>query len=560
MPSLSRTYRPQTFADIADQEPVKETLRLEVETGKLGHAYLFAGPRGVGKTTMARVFAKALNCLQPTKGEPCNTCDACNEVNSGSALDVIEMDAASNTGVDNVREAIVEHVRFVPQRKHKVYILDEAHMLSTSAWNALLKTIEEPPAYAVFILVTTELHKVPATIQSRCQRFDFKRIPDEALAVRLMELAKKEGATVESDVIKSIVAKADGGLRDAESLLGQILSLGEKKVTAEIASLVLPISRLPIAAEILSVWSKRELGPALQRVAELEEAGIPLLPLFDDLLQAIRELLRASDSASYRSRLSNGDEGEKKLAGLVGVYAAPELADMALLCMERRRDVKQGADPRFCMELAATAVALRLLPHATGGSGSISPPASTNPQARVNSGATETRPVPQPTQAETSQGKPSQPQASVRTEPVKTEAAPTHAPASTGENARAESVFTLTQAQQKWSAFIKLVDAKSPSLTFILKLTRPYSVDGPRVTLAFQYPFHKEKICGDIKAKRLVEDCMAEALQVSSVQIDGMIASEEPEAKELRSRDMVSNILRAFEGQLVEGGESPAAS
>ncbi|MCI0478978.1 DNA polymerase III subunit gamma/tau, partial [Candidatus Uhrbacteria bacterium] len=157
--SLSRTYRPKTFADITGQDAVKETLRKEVATGKLGHAYLFSGPRGIGKTTAARIFAKALNCASPKDGEPCDACDACREMREGRAIDFIEMDAASNTGVENIREAIVEHVRFAPSPgRRKVYVLDEAHMLSTASFNALLKTLEEPPPYAIFILATTELH------------------------------------------------------------------------------------------------------------------------------------------------------------------------------------------------------------------------------------------------------------------------------------------------------------------------------------------------------------------------------------------------------------------
>jgi DNA polymerase-3 subunit gamma/tau len=180
MPSLSQIHRPRRFAEVTGQQHVTETLRREVATGLLAHAYVFSGPRGVGKTTSARIFAQALNCLARKEGEPCGTCEACLEFQGGRSLDIIEMDAASNTGVDNIREAIVEHVRFAPSsRKYKVYILDEAHMLSTSAWNALLKTIEEPPEYAVFLFLTTELHKVPATIQSRSQRFDFHRIADQ---------------------------------------------------------------------------------------------------------------------------------------------------------------------------------------------------------------------------------------------------------------------------------------------------------------------------------------------------------------------------------------------
>jgi DNA polymerase III subunit gamma/tau len=193
MPTLSRTYRPHFFADVTGQGPITETLRLEIATNKIGHSYLFSGSRGIGKTTVARIFAQALNCLARKEGEPCGICEACLEFQTGRSLDIIEMDAASNTGVDNIREAIVEHVRFAPSsRKYKVYILDEAHMLSTSAWNALLKTIEEPPEYAVFLFLTTELHKVPATIQSRSQRFDFHRITNQDLTKRLQEILLQE--------------------------------------------------------------------------------------------------------------------------------------------------------------------------------------------------------------------------------------------------------------------------------------------------------------------------------------------------------------------------------
>jgi DNA polymerase-3 subunit gamma/tau len=566
MASLSRTYRPQTFADITDQDPIKETLRLESETGKLGHAYLFGGPRGVGKTTMARVFAKALNCLKPKKGEPCNACDSCNDLNAGRSIDVIEMDAASNTGVDNVREAIVEHVRFVPQsRKHKVYILDEAHMLSTSAWNALLKTLEEPPAYAVFILITTELHKVPATIQSRCQRFDFKRIPDGPLAKRIEELAKKEGATLDPDVVAAIVSKSDGCLRDGESLLGQLLVLGEKKITAEIASLVLPLSRLPLAANLLDVWSKRELGPALRMVEELEEQGVPLLPVFDDLLQAVRHLLVACGSSEYRGKLSRGDEGERKLAALVSSYEPQELSEMALMLMERRRDAKQGADVRFCLELAASAVSLAMLPHAPAADDDAGPSNKNNRRgdpavvAQPMADRSAVRPTDMPkTDMQTSRpegghtGPPLPKQPPIRPTEPGAETAPLQTkPSNT-------SSFTLADVQVKWAAFLRIANEESRSLSFVLKLCKPVAVDGGKVTMQFQYPFHKEKIVEDPKTRHRIENWLSQALDGRSVHIEGVVGQGQPEQTEKQSQDMVSKILRAFEGQVVEGGDSVA--
>ncbi len=552
MATLSRVYRPQTFAEVTGQDPIKETLRLEVQTGKLGHAYFFAGPRGVGKTTTARIFAKALNCLNGKDGEPCNACEACVEMNAGRSLDVIEMDAASNTGVDNVREAIVEHVRFTPtSRKYKVYILDEAHMLSTSAWNALLKTIEEPPAYAIFILVTTEVHKVPATILSRCQRFDFKRISESDLTTRLNVLIEHEKIQVAPEVVLLIVSKSDGCARDAESILGQLISLGETNITADIASLVLPLSRLPLAANVLAACSRRELGPALQLVAELEEQGIALLPLFDDVIYAIRCLLLAAESITAREKLTRGDEGERALAALVQVFQPAELSEMALLCMERRKDAKQGADVRFCLELAVTAIALNLLPHAPTTSvlpsiqsvqpvesvGGRMPCAPTIPMQSISPvGAQGLRPDPVPAPAPVPA-------------PVPT---PIPQPVPPSSSATAPAI-RLIEVQQKWQALIRLVDEKSPSLTFVLKISKPIEVRGLVIVIRFQYAFHRDKVSEDVKARRIVEECLSEVHGVPGLRIEGVVGLETELPKEGQSRDMVTNILKAFEGQFVEG-------
>ncbi len=535
--SLSRTYRPQRFADITDQEPIKETLRKEVATGKIAHAYLFSGPRGVGKTTTARVLAKALNCKQPQDGEPCNTCDLCMEATEGRLLDLIELDAASHNGVDNIRELIIEHVRFQPTRgMYKVYVLDEAHMLTNAAWNALLKTLEEPPSYAVFILATTERHKVPATIISRCQQFDFKRIPDASLAARVGDLATKEAVQIDADVVTSIVRHSDGCVRDAETLLGQLLSLGEKHITNDIASLVIPLSRLPIAAKLLAVCAKRELAPALQSVAALEDEGIPLLPIFDDLLEAVRHLLIAGADPRVADRLKSGDEGERALSEIIGHYAEAELGDIALLLMERRRDAKQGIDPRFALELAVTAITLGILPHGPSGRGG---PSGT----RVDPPAPAAKPE-TPTRRETT---PPAPAPAPHTTPP-TSPPPFIPPApSTGP----ASDISLGLVQRKWQPFVKTLGETSPSLTFILKTSRPLSVEGSVLTIRFQYPFHKDKILSDLKNRRIIEDTLNATLGTTGVRVEGVVG-EDAEAAEQRSTDMVSNILKAFGGNVVE--------
>lgn len=242
--TLYRKYRPQTFAEVIDQNHVKITLKNEITSGKLAHAYLFAGPRGIGKTTMARILAKSVNCQNQKDGEPCNQCASCQEIMLDNSLDLIEIDAASNRGINEIRE-LREQVKYTPTKnKYKVFIIDEVHMLTTEAFNALLKTLEEPPAHAIFILATTELHQLPETIISRCQRFDFRKVSFMEIVNQLAMISRSENIQVSQKVLENVARISEGYVRDAISLLGQILALGEKEINEEEASLVLPHSDL----------------------------------------------------------------------------------------------------------------------------------------------------------------------------------------------------------------------------------------------------------------------------------------------------------------------------
>ena len=232
--ALYRKYRPRSFSEVVGQDHITDTLQNELKSGRISHAYLFTGSRGTGKTTCAKILAKAVNCLSLQEGDPCNTCENCTGIDDGSVLDILEIDAASNNGVENIRE-LRENAVFTPAKgKYRVYIIDEVHMLSTGAFNALLKTLEEPPSHVVFILATTEVHKLPATILSRCQRFDFKRIEPEVIAGRLAFVAKEEGLDLTGDAALLIASMADGGMRDALSILdlcaGQEGTIDEKMV------------------------------------------------------------------------------------------------------------------------------------------------------------------------------------------------------------------------------------------------------------------------------------------------------------------------------------------
>jgi DNA polymerase-3 subunit gamma/tau len=508
--SLSRTHRPGRFSDITGQDTITETLRKQVAGGQTAHAYLFSGPRGVGKTTSARVLAKALNCENPKDGEPCSECASCRSISEGSSIDIIEIDAASHNGVDNVREAILEHVRFTPvKNRYKIYILDEAHMLTGPAWNAMLKTLEEPPEYALFIFATTELHKIPLTILSRCQRYDFKRINPEVMAIRINDLAKLEKVKIEPTVVSSIVRHAEGCVRDAETLLGQMLALGEKDITADVAGFVIPLSRVPRAVDLLSACSSRSLHAALAEVIKLEEDGVPLLPFFDDCLECVRHLLLAAEDPSYAKKIADGYEGSSEISRLVGAFSAGELSDIALLFMERRRDAKQGIDARFALELAVTPIALALLPN-----------------ARRN----ETSKPPEPPK----QSPPPAPE-------------PINVPISTGTPLKKQDGIS----HRNWLDIIEVVSEDNASLSFILSTVTPISYDGSTLTLRFRYAFHKEKLLLQVKNKQVFQNAVSSVLGNEKVVIEAVIG-EEDDSRAV-STDPVSKILHIFDGKLVDG-------
>lgn len=289
--ALYRQWRPTRFEDVVEQEHVVKTLRYSVSTGRVAHAYLFCGTRGTGKTTMAHILSRAVNCLNPHDGEPCNECEICREILEGSCVDVLEIDAASNNSVDNVR-SIRDEVMYTPTKtRRKVYIIDEVHMLSTGAFNALLKTLEEPPEHVMFILATTEPHKLPATILSRCQRFDFRRISHDSIVGRLTKIASAGGITLDEKAAGLIARMSDGAMRDAISLLDQCISLGNKNIGYDDILSVVGIVNDTFMTEFTSAMLDRRVPAILENVSRLVADGRDIAHFVSDLVLYYRNLL-----------------------------------------------------------------------------------------------------------------------------------------------------------------------------------------------------------------------------------------------------------------------------
>jgi DNA polymerase-3 subunit gamma/tau len=349
---MARKYRPMGFEDVVAQQHVTTTLTNAINSGRIGHAYLFAGPRGTGKTTVARILAKALNCIQGPTSKPCNKCQFCEEVNIGRSLDVIEIDGASNNSVEDVR-ALRENVRYTPASgKYKVYIIDEVHMLSDSAFNALLKTLEEPPKHVVFIFATTEPHEVPATVLSRCQRFDFRRIPIKDLMESINKIADKEKIEIEQEAGFILAHKADGSLRDILSLLDQVISYGGKKITAELVNQTLGLVDISFLFEMENAIRQKDSNKVLSLLEEFINAGGDLEEFVHGLLEHFRNLLIAKISQNRKEIFELSEEHIKKYQDEAKDLAVGDILRMIKIAADLNLALKRSNEPRTYIEIA----------------------------------------------------------------------------------------------------------------------------------------------------------------------------------------------------------------
>ena len=526
MPTLYRKYRPQTFSDITGQEHVVQTITNQISTEKTAHAYLFSGPRGVGKTTLARLLAKAVNCAERKKGtpEPCDKCSSCTEIAAGRNIDVIEIDAASNTGVDNVRENIIDNAQFKPTKSpFKVFIIDEVHMLSNSAFNALLKTLEEPPSHVIFILATTELQKLPATIISRCQRFNFKKIPLELMIKRLNSLAKEENRKVDADVIERVALKSDGCLRDAESLLGQLMSLEAEIITAENANAILPAAQMDEANDFINSLLNSQVNQTFENIDKLAREGRNLEAACEDILQIIRLGLIYQTGFEIKEMHLLTENQIETVKNLARKISAEKLITAADKTAQRTREIKSAIIPQLPLELLA--IELNEIFKSPVKKDDLPRP----PEKSI---------TPPPAK------KPDIPEIKTVEEKPKENISPMTEAVVNLSNISA----TMEETQKTWSALIEKVGQSNPSLTFILKMADITEITNGVITFSLPYSFHKDKI-EEPKTKRFLEDIITE-ITGNKISLSCFLKNAQEVAAKQES-PAISDLALEFGGEVV---------
>ncbi len=522
--TLYRKYRPQTFNDVVNQNHIKITLQNEILSGQIAHAYLFTGPRGIGKTSLARILAKALNCekRKPNSFEPCDSCPSCEAIKNGRSFDLIEMDAATHTQVDKVRENIVENVRFAPHGSHyKIFIIDEVHMLSTAAFNALLKTLEEPPEYIVFILCTTEIYKLPETVISRCQRFDFKRVSAEQIFSKLKKISDLEKIKIADEVLKTIALRSGGFFRDAESLLGQIIGLfgaEKKEINLKDVEPILPRSDYESISNLVQAILDGQKSTGVEIVNQLINDGVEIEKFNLDLIDYLRKmlLLKAGLKNKDYALLGLSTELEKKIVEQVEKITAPKLLAMLDKIIATQSMLKEVEIQQLPLEIAIMELT-----------------------------TDNNRPVPAPTP---------------KIKPTLEKNSSTDNAPETTKNAEAENApVALDKILAIWEEFLTAVQKINHSLPLTLKLAYPLSLNKNQLELGFEFDIHAEKL-KDKKCLQLAEETLSH-LAGGKIIIKPIILSKEKLA-EIKAKNKIppladaegnmDEVLKSFGGKVID--------
>lgn len=553
--SLYRKHRPQTWGEISGQRHIVTTLRNELEMDRVAHAYLFAGPRGTGKTTTSRILAKSVNCLERPSGQtdPCNTCAACMSITRGNALDVVEIDAASHTGVDHVREHIISSSRVSPTSlKRKIFIIDEVHMLSLAAFNALLKTLEEPPSGVLFILATTEVSKLPATIISRCQRFDFKKVVAGDILERLAQLLVRERREVATPVLEAIVTHADGSVRDAESLLEQILALGDDPITLDQAQLIIPASGAAVVVEFLTALASRQTQAALVQLNRLVNEGVDLPYFASEVTAWLRcLLLLKSGAAANEVGVDLTVEQRQRLEKIAAELSLPGLVTIITIWLNRCAELKYASIPQLPLELAVVDICL----HSTSPSAAPrlppTPPAKTSrqpPRQRTPQSDQPLGPLARSEERTLTTG--SQTAATLQPDVPPATGAPIDPAATPSSPAPAAAAIALEEIKKRWGDVLTEVKTRNFSLFSLLRVMQPINIIGPVVQVGVAYDFHLERL-----AERKNRDILEHALSTVhgvALRVDGVMVPTTTQPAYVAQDQALQTLLQDFGGKVVE--------
>jgi DNA polymerase-3 subunit gamma/tau len=466
---LYREWRPQDFHNLVGQEHISITLQNAINKGRIAHAYIFTGPRGTGKTSTAKILAKAVNCEASIEGEPCNSCNNCKSINEGRSLDVIEIDAASNRGIDEIRD-LRERVSFVPtQGKYKVYIIDEVHMLTTEAFNALLKTLEEPPGHILFVLATTEPHRIPSTIMSRCQRFDFRKISPLEMEGRLQEILTSSALTADEGVLTLVVRKADGGLRDAISILDQCISFSNEQITLKTAYEVLGLVKNDALVSLTRAYIEKDAPSLLVQVNNMLKEGLEPGQIIKDFLEHLRSMIILTVCGLDTSLVLGNSEEKEILLQQANDLGIDWLSDTVARLAKIDNESRWRQNMRIVLETTLLGFLWQ----------------------------TETKPILTKKITQPKQKK----------ELMKIVSAPTPV--------TLEAASTLDKIIEGWDHIMEAIKVRKKSVHAYLTVSEPIEIQEDVLILAFKegYTFHKEKI-QEQDNKKLVEEELEKLLGV----------------------------------------------